>query len=866
MGELIIYVLGHLEKSVKIHNLYDALIKRIAQVLKLDEGEVERRLSFVNLSREEIELLKEVHNRLGERDLEEVFRAFYDHLLSFEETRRILESEPGLVEKLKSLQAKYLKELLRADYNTDYALSRLRAGHIHESRQVEPKFFTGAFAKWMEVVAPLITEGTPQESVRRLIALFKAVIFDITLSLEAYFFSRVLQGRGIKYEAIFNGVPDGIIIADLNTLRIVEANDSALGMLGRSEEDITAIYLVDIHPTELRDNAQELYRRAGREERVEGMVSLLNQTTGERIPTELTISCIEIEGSRYLVCIYRDIRGRIKGEEEMRKVRGLYISLSEINRIITSVRDRDRLFEESVRAIKENGDFKCVGIFKVGQEEPLSIYGEYNQEDTQAVFTIEGGSEEKFYIFVAKEGQDRFTQDEVKLLNEIARDLSFAINSITFHEEAVHTKSHDPITDLPNRTFFNRVLEDRVVTARVKREDMGLVVIDIDNFGEMNQALGHRYGDDLLRAVADRLRDTVRESDFLARVGADEFGILVLSSNVRVAVERLIERIRRSFSRPVVFDSREVFVSFSYGISIFPDDGETQDQLLINAVASLNRAKSLGGDRAVYYSVDVDKTTEERLNMRTNLRKALDKEEFRLYYQPKVDLKTGEIADCEALIRWVNDGKIIPPVKFIPLLEESGLIHRVGEWVVSEACRQVREWQERGINVSIAVNISPNQLKLPYLADRLLYTISSNGGAYDRLEIEITESAIMEDTQTSVDFLNSLASYGVKTYIDDFGTGYSSLAYLKRLPVYALKIDREFIKDLPEDRDNIEIVKATISLANTFGLKTVAEGVETKEQVELLKDLGCDYAQGFYFGKPMPAEEFEEFVRSWGGY
>ena len=842
------------------------MIKRIAEVLGLNKGEVERRLRFVNLSRGEIELLRKIYERLGEEDLEKVFGAFYDHLLSFEETRSILESEPGLVEKLKHLQAEYLKELLRADYGTDYALSRLRVGHIHESRRVEPKFFTGAFAKWVEVVAPLITEGTQQESVRRLVALFKAVVFDITLSLEAYFFSKVLQGRGTKYEAIFNGVPDGIIIADLNTLRIVEANDSALGMLGRGEEDITGIYLGDIHPPEFREHTEKLYRRADRGERVEEMVSLLNQTTGERIPTELTISSIEIDRSGYLVCIYRDIRSRIKGEEELRKLSSLYRSLSEINRIITSVRERDRLFEESARVIRDSGGFKCASIFRVGEEKPMSIYGECSQEDTQAVFTVEGDGEERFYILVAKEGQTLFTQDEVRLLNEIARDLSFALKSIAFHEEAVHTRSHDPITDLPNRAFFNKVLADRVESARIKKEGVAIVVLDIDHFGEANQALGHSYGDDLLRAVADRLRDVVRRSDFLARIGADEFGIVVLSEDVKLAVDKLIGRIRESFSRPVVFDSKEVFVSFSSGVSFFPEDGDTQDELFVNAVASLGRAKELGGDRAVYYSVDVGKTTEEKLNMRTNLRKALDKEEFRLYYQPKVDLKTGEIADCEALIRWVSDGKVIPPVKFIPLLEESGLIHGVGEWVVSEACRQVREWQDRGIDVSIAVNISPNQLKLPYLADRLLYTISSNGGIFEKLEVEITESAVMEDTQTSVDFLNSLASYGIRTYIDDFGTGYSSLAYLKRLPVYALKIDREFIKDLPEDRDNLEIVKATISLANTFGLKTVAEGVETEEQVELLKDLGCDYAQGFYFGKPMPAEEFEEFVRSWGGY
>jgi EAL domain-containing protein (putative c-di-GMP-specific phosphodiesterase class I) len=329
-------------------------------------------------------------------------------------------------------------------------------------------------------------------------------------------------------------------------------------------------------------------------------------------------------------------------------------------------------------------------------------------------------------------------------------------------------------------------------------------------------------------------------------------------------VEKLIERIRQALSHSLVVDSQELYITFSYGVSLFPSDVKTHDVLFTNAIASVNRAKQLGGNRVVFFSEEVLTSTEDRLKLRTDLRKALERKEFVLFYQPKIDLSTGKVSGCEALIRWKKRGKFIPPSKFLPLLEEGELIHEVGEWVVTEACTQLKTWKERGIDISVAVNVSPAQLKIPAFADRLLYSISSCGGLFENFEIEITESTIMEDTAMSVEFLNTLASYGIRTYIDDFGTGYSSLAYLKKLPVYALKIDREFVKDLPHDRDDLEIVKATVLLAKTFGLKTVAEGTETREQVELLRELGCNYAQGYYFAKPMPVKEFEEFLLSRG--
>ncbi len=376
----------------------------------------------------------------------------------------------------------------------------------------------------------------------------------------------------------------------------------------------------------------------------------------------------------------------------------------------------------------------------------------------------------------------------------------------------------------------------------------------------MNEALGHNYGDLILKLVSVRLREVVRSSDFLGRIGADEFAVIIQSSKARTSVDRLVERLMDAFSMPLIINSSEMYITFSFGASYYPVDAREPEKLLTNAIASLERAKNLGGNSIVHFSSEVAVASEDRLRLRTELRKAFEKEEFALFFQPKIDLKTGKVSGAEALLRWIRKGKIVSPGLFIPLLEEGELIHHIGEWVVKKASESIRILKNKGLEIPLAVNISPIQLKVPSLAERILYWISSEGGNFESIEVEITESALMEDTSVSVEFLNALASYGIKTYIDDFGTGYSSLSYIKRLPVYALKIDREFVKDLPYDRDDLEIVKATILLAKTFGLKTVAEGVETGEQAELLKDLECDYAQGFYFAKPMPFEEFERYL------
>ena len=837
------------------------MIEKIAGILGLDEEEVKKRLEYVGFTEEDKERLGKILSAIEKEDITRIFTGFYEHLLRFEETRKILEREKERINRLKEKQAKHFKELLKGKYDMDYALSRLRVGMVHEKEGIDPKIYTGAFAKWIESVIPLLARAGGDKA-DYLLSLLKAVVFDMTLSLDAYYFARIIKGGDVKYKTLFNSVRDAIFVADIRTMRIVDANRSALELVALPEGEVIGQELIRIHPPELHPIMKEKYTYAIKTGFFAEPVYLLNRQTNEWIPAEAVFGTFEFGGSSYLVGIYRDIRDRLEREEKLARLGRLYDALSGINSLVTVVSDKSSLLKDGVEIIKERGNFKYAGIFEADTDRIVAQSGTYKETDTAVCLSLNGNDRKRYYLLVAKHEREGFTPEETGLLQEIVHDLSFGLKKIASEEQISHLTFYDSLTGLPNRTFFIHKLKEVINASETRNEEVALIIADIDHFGEINQALGHNTGDEILKAVAIRIKTVARTSDFVARIGADEFALLLTSKKAKTSAEKIIERIKNLMDQPFSINSNELFISLSFGVSLFPSDADSSDSLFTSAVACVNRAKELGGNRTVYYSHGVSTATEEKLMLRTQLRKAIEKGEFLLYYQPKIDLKQEKVAGCEALLRWKKDGEIIPPSKFIPLLEEGELIHEVGEWVIKETCTRIGKWKEKGIDVPVAVNVSATQLKIPAFVDRMLYAISSCGGFFENFEVEITESTIMEDTSTSVEFLNTLASYGIKTYIDDFGTGYSSLAYLKKLPVYALKIDREFIKDLPHDKDDLEIVKATILLAKTFGLKTVAEGTETKEQIELLKELGCDYAQGYYFAKPMPADEFEEFFKN----
>jgi diguanylate cyclase (GGDEF)-like protein/PAS domain S-box-containing protein len=422
---------------------------------------------------------------------------------------------------------------------------------------------------------------------------------------------------------------------------------------------------------------------------------------------------------------------------------------------------------------------------------------------------------------------------------------------------------HDPLTGLINRYNLENRLDQALLSAH--RDDLCVAVmfIDMDRFKTINDTLGHHVGDLLLIEVARRLRDGVRDSDIVARLGGDEFIVVLTRITDEMEAVPLADKILRSLGQPYVFDGKELHSSPSIGIAVYPNDGEDGPALMKNADTAMYHAKELGRNNVQYFKSAMNTAASERLGLENDLHQALRNNELHLHYQPQVRSRDGRIFGVEALARWRHPVHgDIPPLKFIPIAEESGLIEALGGWVLEAACRQLSAWRAEGIeDLRMAVNLSAQQLRSPDLVQAVDALLKRHGLKGSDLELEITESVAMENPQRAIDQLQALRDLGIQLAIDDFGTGYSSLAYLKRLPIHVLKLDRTFVRDIETDPSDAEISAATLALAHNLGLKVIAEGVETEAQRDYLIQHQCDFMQGFLFSKPLPAEEALRFIR-----
>lgn len=420
-----------------------------------------------------------------------------------------------------------------------------------------------------------------------------------------------------------------------------------------------------------------------------------------------------------------------------------------------------------------------------------------------------------------------------------------------------HLANHDELTGLSNRNMFNQSLGHALAKARRDEQSLSILFIDLDRFKNINDTLGHDAGDRVLREVAERLRGCLRESDIVGRLGGDEFVVLLESVPEPVHSALVAQKLLVAVGKPFSVERQVFQLTASIGISTYPTDAEDLQSLLRFADIAMYRAKEQGKNNYQFYSAQMNVHTLERMALETELRGALERDELVLHYQPKVDLGSRRIVGVEALVRWQHPHKgLIPPAQFIPVAEETGLIVPIGEWVMRTACAQSLLWREQGLaQLRIAVNLSPRQFAHEDLLQDVERLMGEGGMGAAGLELEITESMVMHNPERAATLLGKLKASGAIVAIDDFGTDYSSLSYLKRFPINTLKVDRTFIKDLPLDIEDAAITKAIIVMAHSLGLKVVAEGVETQEQVDFLHALGCDEAQGYYFGKPVPAEE-----------
>ena len=430
------------------------------------------------------------------------------------------------------------------------------------------------------------------------------------------------------------------------------------------------------------------------------------------------------------------------------------------------------------------------------------------------------------------------------------------------HTEAAVLALKDDLTGLPNRTYFMDQLQKALARADRQKRRVAVLFIDLDRFKVFNDTMGHAAGDKLIIEVGRRIRRQVRSGETLARLGGDEFTVLLEGLAEAGEAETAVQRILDALAGPALIEGHEVFVTASVGIALSTGQYITPDELVRRADVALYQAKADGRSCFRHYDPGQNPLTVERLEMDADLRSAIKHEELRLYYQPEVELATGEVVGFEALIRWQHADKLLLPLDFLPAAEEAGLMQPIGRWVLRQACREAASWPQQGRPLTVAVNVSPAEFRPRELVADVIKVLAETRLEPSRLKLEIVENALMKDTEATIDALNVLREVGVKLAIDDFGTGYSSLNYLRHFPVNTVKIDRQFISEATEDERVVAVIDCIVSLAHALGMDVVAEGVETAEQLNFVLRAKCDRAQGFYLSRPLPSEALEPFVRS----
>lgn len=455
--------------------------------------------------------------------------------------------------------------------------------------------------------------------------------------------------------------------------------------------------------------------------------------------------------------------------------------------------------------------------------------------------------------FITASGEPMFdTLGEFSGYRGVARDITFERRT----QDHIFQLAHfDTLTGLMNRGMLNDNLSRHISHAERNQLHLAVLFIDLDGFKEVNDTHSHAAGDFVLKEIALRLRSAARREDIVARLGGDEFVIVLSDTNAETA-ENVSKRMLHEIAQPMTSDEATFQLRASIGISMYPEDGQEAKTLVQNADLAMYRAKGADGNRTSFFSQDLQSNAQRRLHIATGLRQAIAERQFKLFWQPKIDSQTRQVSGAEALLRWFHpiDG-MIGPVVFIPIAEESGLIVPIGRWVILEACQQIKRWSDQGLSIRAAINVSARQFREDSFTDDVKTCLQLSQCDPSLLEIELTESMVMHDPERVVGILRELKTLGIHISLDDFGTGHSSLAWLRRFPIDTIKIDRSFINQLPGDQDDLAICKAVIALADSLGLETVAEGVETLAQADLLAQIGCKQLQGFYFFKPMPVDE-----------
>jgi len=588
---------------------------------------------------------------------------------------------------------------------------------------------------------------------------------------------------------------------------------------------------------------------------------------GSALILELTISEFYF-GEQWLTVILRDITERKRAEEALRESEERYRALTE------NTYDLISEIDSSERYLYLSPNYQDVLGYEPGELIGYRVIDLIHPEDSPAVKAAfrrvfeHSTIGQVLYRFMHKNGELRWFESTGKTYQTASGEsrVVFVSRDITerqrYEETIRHQAFHDALTGLPNRMLFKDRLTLEIAHAKRSKQMLAILFLDLDRFKLINDTLGHGVGDQLLKIVAGRLIGYVREDDTVARLGGDEFTVLLPEISQEENAAKVARKILEAIREPVYIGDHELYITTSIGVALYPNDGEDAESLLKNADTAMYRAKEKGKNNYQLYTPAMNAKAFERLAMENGLRRALERKEFVLYYQPKVNINTGKIIGMEALLRWqAPDRSLIPPGDFIPMAEDTGLIVPIGEWVLRTACAQNKAWQDASFPpIRVAVNLSARQFQLQNLVEVISRILKETGLDPCWLELEITESVAMQNAEYTVKMLQELKEMGIQLAIDDFGTGYSSLSYLKRFPISKLKIDKSFVNEIGTAQDNEAIASTVIVLGQSLKLGVVAEGVENEVQYDFLKQHQCDEMQGFLFGKPVPPEEFEKLI------
>lgn len=679
-------------------------------------------------------------------------------------------------------------------------------------------------------------------------------------------FSEMVSESEKRYRSLFENIMDvQFCIDDKGNLVLI--SPSGLELLGYNSAD--EILNKNFASNLLYDEKDydDLIKNIYSNKEVYGYEMILHKRDGTPVITEANMQLVESDGESFVEGIFRDITKRKSYEKQMKLLASVFEHTIESIMIVGSDGKIQKVNQAFIDTTGYSED-EVVG-FSPFEIQTLNVSSIYLLKIAAKIRKNDSWSGE---IWCRKKSGEVYPQwmstsslkdDRGNILNYIV--LLHDISSLKKSEEELrYQATHDMLTGLPNRKLFEDRLKRRVALKRRYGGKFAVLFIDLDNFKNINDTLGHKVGDLLLVEVGKTLNKCCRDSDTVARLGGDEFTVILNEIEDYSAIITVTERILKALSVSKNIGGHELYTSASIGIAVYPEDGNNSGSLIKNADIAMYKAKELGANDYYFYNSGLKVKLERRISLTTRLAKALESNNIKVYFQPIIDLKTGKIVSAEALARWkIGKDRLIPPYEFIETAEESGLIGILGEQVFRTSCRNFSKWQEAGYKeLSLAVNLSAKQLN-----DRTFYDKTKNiVDQYDidnsKIIFEITESLAIKDFEKSLALIRQLNKWGVRISLDDFGTGYSSLGYLKRFPLHSIKIDKLFISDVPDNENDNQLIEGIVSMAQSLGLKVVAEGVENADQVDFLRAIGCDECQGYYYSHPLPEDEFFNYLKA----